>query len=127
MSLCQRLCGIALLILATQASAAEWKPYDSAAFTALTSAGKVVVIDVHADWCPTCQRQQPVLRKLTAADKYPQLTVMVVDFDKPGDAKQRFHVAQQSTLIVFNGTHERARATGISESADIESLLNQGL
>jgi thioredoxin 1 len=105
------------------ASAAE--PYTDKRFAALTGAGKNVVLDVHADWCPTCQRQQPVLLKLVEAAPYQEFQVLVVDYDDQGDVRKRFKVPSQSTLVVFKGATEVARATGITDSAQIAALLDK--
>jgi thioredoxin 1 len=115
------------LAVATAAALADERPYSAAAFTQLTQAGQEVVVDVHADWCPTCRRQQPVLEGLVKTDKYKKYTILVLDFDTQTQALQQFHVAQQSTLIVFHGREEMGRATGITESSQIAALLDKGL
>ena len=121
-----------LIVAASMAlsSAGAWAdehPYSAEAFAQLTGGGRDVVVDVHADWCPTCRRQQPVLEGLIKSDKYKGYTILVVDFDTQTQALQQFHVAQQSTLIVFHGHQEKGRATGITEPAQIAALLDQGL
>lgn len=113
--------------LVAAATLADERPYSADAFSQLTQAGQDVVVDVHADWCPTCRRQQPVLEGLIKTDKYKKYTILVVNFDTQTQALQQFHVAQQSTLIVFHGREEMGRATGITESGQIAALLDKGL
>lgn len=120
------LAATALAAMSCQVSADE-HPYSADAFAQLTKAGRDVVVDVHADWCPTCRRQQPVLESLVNSDKYKAYTILVVDFDTQAAALQQFHVVQQSTLIVFHGTDEKARATGITEAGQISALLDKGI
>ncbi len=115
--------GLVLMGCAGLASAAE--PYTDKRFADLTGAGKNVVLDVHADWCPTCQRQQPVLFKLVEAAPYKEFQVLVVNYDDQGDVRKRFKVPNQSTLVVFKGATEVARATGITDSAQIAALLDK--
>lgn len=117
----------ASMALSCAGALADEHPYSADAFAQLTAAGKDVVVDVHADWCPTCRRQQPVLEGLIKTDKYKGYTVLVVDFDTQTQALQQFHVAQQSTLIVFHGRDEKGRATGITEPGQIAALLDKGL
>ena len=117
----------ALLTFSVAAGASGKQPYSAEAFKQLTQAGQEVVVDVHADWCPTCRRQQPALLGLLQTPKYQAYTVLVVDFDQQTDALKQFHVSSQSTLIVFHGTQERARATGITTPEQIGALLDQGL
>lgn len=116
----------ALAAMSWTASADE-RPYTADVFSQLTKAGHDVVVDVHADWCPTCRRQQPVLEGLVNSDKYKAYTILVVDFDTQTAALQQFHVAQQSTLIVFHGAVEKARATGITDAGQISALLDKGI
>lgn len=44
------------LSLSGTAHAAETKPFDQATFQALQAGGKPILIDVYADWWPTCNR-----------------------------------------------------------------------
>jgi len=112
---------------ATVAVAGEVLPYDQKLFSDLTVAGKDVVLEVHADWCPTCRKQKPVVAQLITTSKYESSTVFVVDLAKTKDVRKALHVSQQSTLIVFHGASEKGRATGITSSEDIASLLDSGL
>lgn len=111
-----------LAALATSAVAAE--PFTDRRFEELTGAGKIVVLNVHAEWCPTCRRQQPVLLKLVSAPPYQDFSVLVVDYDNQGDVRKHFKVAQQSTLVVFKGPKETGRATGVTEPEQISAVLD---
>ncbi len=117
------LLGAALLAFA-QTSSAGLAPYTDQAFKDATTAGKTVVLDVHADWCPTCRRQQPALKKLIDNEPYKNVEVLVVDYDAQADVRQHFKVARQSTLVVFKGATETGRATGITEPEQISQLLD---
>ncbi|MDB5970826.1 MAG: thioredoxin [Hydrocarboniphaga sp.] len=119
------LIGAALATASAQAS--ELLPYTDARFTELTQAHKPLVLDVHADWCPTCRVQQPVLKQLVSAPPYDAYTVLVVNYDDQAEVRQRFKVERQSTLVVFAGTEERGRATGYIDAKSISLLLNKGL
>lgn len=124
---CVRLFVVAAALLAASAPAAELLPYTDAEFKTLTEAGKPVVLDVHADWCPTCRAQQPVLKRVVSAPPYDVYTVLVVDFDQQTAVRERFKVERQSTLVVFAGSQERGRATGYIDPKSIELLLKKGL
>lgn len=50
-------------------------------------------------------------------------SVFEVDFDSQKDVLRIFGVRQQSTLIGFRGTTERARAVGITDPAAIAALF----
>jgi thioredoxin 1 len=122
-----RLFLIAATLTASAAHAADFLPYTDAKFDELTKAKQHVIVDVHADWCPTCRAQQPVLKQVVSAPPYDAYTVLVVNFDTQQDALKRFNVVRQSTLVVFSGTEERARSTGYIDTKSIDILLNKGL
>ena len=87
------------------ATAAEQKPYTDAAFAEASKAGKPILIDITASWCPTCKAQKPILGELTAKPEFKNLVVLEVDFDNQSDVVKKFGARQQSTLITFKGAH----------------------
>ncbi len=120
------LAGLAVLLLLVPAadSAAEWKAYSPEALTAAQSAGKPILVDVFAAWCPTCRAQNPILVKLTNEPKYKDLVVLKADFDQDKDALKALRVQSQSTLIVFKGDKELDRSVGSTDPVAIEGLLD---
>lgn len=122
-----RLLLLAVSLAATSAQAAEFLPYTDARFAELSKADKPVVLEVFADWCPTCRVQQPMLRQVVSAAPYDQYTVLVIDYDSQADVRAHYKVERQSTLIVFAGKQERDRATGYTDQKSISLLLNKGL
>ena len=61
--------------------AGEVQHYGETAFKAATSAGKTVLLDFHADWCPVCRKQGPLLESLAQEDKLKNVVVLKVDYD----------------------------------------------
>lgn len=102
---------VAALFFATAGWAAG-KPFDQAGFEAAQAAGKPILIEVHADWCPTCRAQDPIVSKLMQDPKNADFVVLRVDFDKQKDVLKRLRTQYQSTLIVFKGEKEVSRSTG---------------
>jgi thioredoxin 1 len=117
----------AMLALATPGLAADIKPFSQAAFDAAQAAGKPIIIDVNAPWCPTCKAQAPILSKLRAEPKYSQLVSFSIDFDSQKDLLKKFNVQRQSTLIVFKGKKEAGRSTGDTNAASIAALLAKSI
>ncbi len=109
------------------ASAAEVEPFTPAAFDAARAAGRPILVDVSAPWCPTCKAQRPILSNLEAQPKFKDLVVLDVDFDAQKDVLRRFGVRMQSTLIAFKGGAETARSTGETRPAPIAELLDSAL
>ncbi|GCB05239.1 hypothetical protein PSUB009319_28700 [Ralstonia sp. SET104] len=116
---------IALAALASLAMAGEIKPYSAQAFDQLTHAGKPVVVEVSASWCPTCKAQKPILEGLMKQPAYQDVTVLTVDFDTDKTALKKFKVGTQSTLVAFKGVSEVARTVGDTTPTGIESLIRQ--
>ena len=72
---------ITLASFLSLAMAGEIKPFSQAGFDALTTAGKPVVLDISATWCPTCKAQKPILDGLMQQPAYKDVTLMTIDFD----------------------------------------------
>jgi len=115
--------GLAGLLSLSAAGAAERKPYDAAGFAAAQAAGKPIVVDVTASWCPTCQAQKPIIEGLCAKPDYANLIVLEVNFDDQQDAVKAFGARMQSTLVAFKGKTEVARSVGDTKAASIEELF----
>jgi thiol-disulfide isomerase/thioredoxin len=117
----------ATLAIGTPAFAADVKPFDQKAFDAAQAAGKPILIDVFAPWCPVCKAQAPILAKLRAEPRYSQLVSFKIDFDSQKDLLKKFNVQKQSTLIVFKGKQETGRSTGDSNAGSIAALLAKSI
>jgi thiol-disulfide isomerase/thioredoxin len=105
------------------AFAAQEQPFTRQAFQAAQSAGKSILVEIHASWCPTCQAQKPILGKLFADPKFKNLAVFRVDFDSQKDEVRNFKARIQSTLITFKGGEEIARSVGDTNPDSIADLL----
>ena len=118
---------LAGLVFALTASAAERAPFDEKAFAAAQSAGKSILIDVAAPWCPTCQAQKPIIEKLAAEPQYKDLKIFELDFDSQKAELRKLKAQSQSTLIVFKGDNETGRSVGSTKPAAIADLLAKAL
>lgn len=114
-------------IAAAPASAGPIRPYSQAALQAAQRAGAPILVDVHADWCPTCRAQAPSVAELSRDPAFAKLTIFVLDFDKQAPERRALGVQHQSTLIVWHGGAERGRATGIVDRGAIRALAAKAL
>ena len=114
-------------VLVSRVALAVGQPFDRAEFDALQKAGKPVLVLVHADWCPTCRAQTPLISDLLKQPQFSRIAALRVDFDQQRDAVKSFNVTQQSTLIVFKGGHEVGRSVGDTQREGIEALLKKAL
>lgn len=112
-------------VIASSMVAQAGQPFDPGAFQQAQAAGKSVLIDVTAPWCPTCKQQRPAVQEIERST--PSLVVYEVDFDSAKDVLKRFRVQSQSTLIIFKGTNEVGRSTGETDPAKIKALVAKGL
>jgi thioredoxin 1 len=102
-------------------------PYSAEAFKAAQASGSPILVEIHADWCPTCKAQGPILDKLTADPKFKGLKIFRVDFDAMKPVVRQFGAQMQSTLIVFKGGTELGRSVGDTREASIAALLDKSL
>jgi len=102
-------------------------PYSAEAFKAAQASGSSILVEIHADWCPVCKAQGPILDKLTADPKFKNLKIFRVDFDAMKPAVKQFGAQMQSTLIVFKGAAEQGRSVGDTKEASIAALLDKSL
>ncbi|MCJ2112072.1 thioredoxin family protein [Methylobacterium sp. E-025] len=122
---------IALLALAplafAQAQAGEMKPYSQEAFDAAQKAGKPILVEVSAPWCPICKTQKPILAKLSADPRFKDLQIFDIDFDSQKDLLRKLDVRMQSTLIAYKGAVEAGRSVGETQPEWIEGLVEKTL
>jgi thiol-disulfide isomerase/thioredoxin len=120
----------AAMLAATAAvaqSAGSAAPFTQAAFEAAQSAGKAVIVEVTAPWCPTCKAQAPIISSLMARPDMKGVTLLKVDFDSQKDILRTLRVSQQSTLIAFKGKTETSRSIGDTTPAGIEKLFKSAI
>ncbi len=90
--------------IGTAAQAPDKEPFTEQRFEALQEQGAYVLLDVFADWCPTCAAQQEVLAAFQEEHADAPLHILSIDFDDRKDLVRRFGAPRQSTLILFHGT-----------------------
>jgi thiol-disulfide isomerase/thioredoxin len=101
------------------------KPFDQAAFDSANASGKPILVAVHADWCPTCKAQDPLLTELLKQPQYKDFVAYRVDYDSQKDVVKRFKVPMQSTLLVFKGGKEVGRSTGETRKDELAALMKK--
>jgi thioredoxin 1 len=115
-----------LMGFAVRAPAVE-VPFDQAQFDSMRAAGKPMAVVFHADWCPTCRAQAPVLKSLSQSPELKSVTVFVANFDTEKGLKKSLAVTQQSTIVVFKNGKESARSTGDTQPDSLTALLRHAI
>ena len=114
-------------VLTLPALALQGTKFSAASLADAQKAGKAVLVEVGAPWCPTCKAQAPILGKLLGTDKFKSFVKLDIDFDSQKADLKTLGVQQQSTLIVYKGDKEVGRSTGDTNPASIEALLTKAL
>ncbi len=112
-----------LLSAVGHAQAATEAAFTQAAFAASQQAGKPVLVEITASWCPTCAQQRPILSAIKADPEFADLVVYTVDFDTQKDVVRAMGAQMQSTLIAFHGKAEKSRSTGDTNAKSIRALV----
>ncbi|TKD53110.1 thioredoxin family protein [Sphingomonas baiyangensis] len=112
-----------VVAISAPAQAADIRPFDARAFAAAQAAGKPILIEVHAPWCPVCAAQGKAIQKLTAGGAHPDLMIFRIDYDSQKPLWQKFGAQKQSTLIAFRGRTETGRLAYQTDEAKIAALL----
>jgi thiol:disulfide interchange protein len=109
---------------AVSAAPPQAAPWDRAAYDAALAAGRPMLVEITADWCPTCRKQKAVFADLLQQPQYADLLFLSVDFDTQKDVVQSLGAQKQATLIVYSGGKETGRAVGTARARKIEALLD---
>jgi suppressor for copper-sensitivity B len=108
-----------------------WRPFDETRIAGLVGEGRIVFVDVTADWCVTCIVNKRLVidsdaisRRLTA----PGVVAMQADWTRPDDRIARYLAANGRYGIPFNAVYGPGAPAGIvlpeilSESAVLDAL-----
>lgn len=95
-----------MLMLPLMASALDKEAFTPERFTELQAQNALILVDIHATWCPTCARQQQVLADYRERHPELDLHILNVDFDKDKRWVKHFKAPRQSTLILYRGKEQ---------------------
>lgn len=113
--------------LTAQATTAGWQTYDEAAFMMAQKKGKTIVVDVYADWCPTCRAQAPILDEIRQEHASGDVLFVKVNFDEEKAFLRAHRIPRQSTVLVFNGMEEVTRSVAETNRSRLRSVVIGGL
>lgn len=109
------------------ANALERSKFSADAFAAAQRDNRVILIEVHAWWCPVCWMQKSAMLSIEKNPRFKNLVAFTVDYDQDKEILRRLNVQKQSTMVVFKGATEVGRSVGENSEAALSRLLERGL
>ncbi len=109
---------LALMLTTGVALAQEKEAFTAERFAELQEQNALILLDVFADWCPTCALQQDILDDYVAAHPDVPLHILQIDFDRQKEYVRRFSAPRQSTFILYQG-EERIWFSVAETDADV--------
>jgi thiol-disulfide isomerase/thioredoxin len=113
----------AWISLGALAQAVEFRAFSAEALATAQAEGRPIVVAAHANWCPTCRAQAPILRRVAGDPQYESLIVFTLDYDRQARERRALGIRQQSTLIAYRGGHESSRSVGDTDPQSIGALF----
>jgi len=112
----------------TAAAGTDWVPFDRAEIARQVSRGKIVFVDVTADWCLTCKANKALVLErdpVAAALAAPGVIPMQADWTRPDERISRYLESFNRFGIPFNAVYGPAAPEGIvlSEILSAASVL----
>ncbi|TRD12163.1 thioredoxin family protein [Erythrobacter insulae] len=109
--------------LSAQGSANGWQTYDAGEFIMAQKKGKTIVVDIYADWCPTCRAQAPILEELRKEKQSKDTLFVKVNFDDEKAFLRQHRIPRQSTILVFDGETEVVRSIAETNRARLRGKI----
>jgi thioredoxin 1 len=122
---------LAVLVIATLfmvpligggARAFEVMRYDKVAADAAIEAGKTVIVEVYASWCPICQAQATAIDAMKDKPAYKDIVFFRVDTEAQKDVVKALR-SPRSTFIVYRGGREVSRQSWGATHEDVARVL----
>ncbi len=96
-----------------------------AEFKQAITAGKNVMIDCFAQWCPPCKRLKPVLERIHKENVYPHILFYAVDVDEGESLAAYLGISSMPTLIFFKDGKEIKREFGFGGEGWLHEVLKK--
>jgi thioredoxin 1 len=116
---------LALILSGGGLFAQQKEPFTPERFAELQQQDALILIDVYADWCPTCAQQQRILAAFQSEHADVPLHILEVDFDRQKQYVTRFSAPRQSTLILYRGTERVWFSVAETRSEVVFAELNK--
>ncbi|MCM8556538.1 thioredoxin family protein [Sphingomicrobium sediminis] len=102
---------------------AAWTDFTGAAFAEAQAEGRTVIVDVYADWCPTCKAQAPILDELAEEEALDDALLLKVDYDRDKDFVRALRIPRQSTVLRFENGEEVQRSVAETDPMRLRDVV----
>lgn len=121
--LIQAILAATVIVAPAAAHAGTRVEFNRAAFNAAQAAGKPVLVEVNAWWCPVCASQSRTIEGALNDPRNRELIVFRLNYDKQKAEWQSFGVRKQGTLIAYKGRTEIGRLEFVTDKGAIQGLI----
>lgn len=97
---------VCLMLTVSLTWANEQTEFTEQRFQQLQEDNALILVDVHATWCPTCARQGEILQSYLEETPEAELHILKVDFDEQKPWVRHFRAPRQSTLLLYRGDEQ---------------------
>jgi thioredoxin 1 len=106
-------------------------PYSAEAVAADLAAGKIVVLDFTASWCPSCQAQGRRIKELRAENPGYDAVMSFVDVDwdtyKKSDLAKQYGITSRGSIVILKGDKVLAQTNTHSTKDALKAMFDQAV
>lgn len=95
-------------------------------FNDIINSDQPVLVDFFAEWCGPCKMMSPILKEV-AEKVQGKAKVLKIDIDKNQQAAAIYQVRGVPTLILFKNGKQIWRQSGVVQTNELITLINQNL
>lgn len=114
-----------LMVFCSNLWASHVMAFNENDFKKLQKQNAVILVDVYAGWCSTCQAQSTILKKYKREHPNVKVHILRVDFDKDKQWVRYFQAPRQGTLLLYQGKKRVWFGVGETRQDVIFQKLNE--
>ena len=115
----------ALLTFSVTALGNSAVPFSGKQLEQAQAKGQTILLQFHANWCPTCRQQKAALGTVLSEKEFSSLKAFEVDYDEETQLKKQYRITSQSTLILLKGRKEEARSVSVTSVDGLRDFLRK--